>query len=143
MRITVNGNNYSIVIMGNKVTVNGKKIPVKINENEITIKGKKFYFDYIEDAEPTLLIVNGMAYIVSKGSDLTESLKELKAPISGRITEILVKVGDDIKKGQQILVLEAMKMQNHIYSPATAKISELMVKVGQSVKTGEILATFG
>ena len=142
MRVKVNGNDYDIKIIGQNVIVNGKQITAKFDEDQITIEGKKFYLDYAEDSDPYLMIVNGMAYIVSKSSDLTVSMKELRAPISGRIMEVLVKAGDHIKKGQQILVLEAMKMQNHIYSPATARISELWVKEGQTVKTGEILATF-
>ena len=142
MRVKVNGNDYDIKIIGQNVIVNGKQITAKFDEDQITIEGKKFYLDYIEDNDPSLMIVNGMAYIVSKNSDLTVSMKELRAPISGRIIEVLVKAGDDIKKGQQIVVLEVMKMQNHIYSPTTAKISELRVKEGQTVKTGEILVTF-
>ena len=142
MRVKVNGNDYDIKIIGQNVIVNGKQITARFDEDQITIEGKKFYLDYAEDSDPSLMIVNGMAYIVSKSSDLTVSMKELRAPISGRIMEVLVKAGDHIKKGQQILVLEAMKMQNHIYSPATARISELRVKEGQTVKTGEILATF-
>lgn len=142
MRVKVNGNDYDIKIIGQNVIVNGKQITAKFDEDKITIEGKKFYLDYIEDSDPSLVIVNGMAYIVSKNSDLTVSMKELRAPISGRIVDVLVKAGDDIKKGQQIVVLEAMKMQNHIYSPATAKISELRVKEGQTVKTGEVLVTF-
>lgn len=142
MRVKVNGNDYDIKIIGQNVIVNGKQITAKFDEDQITIEGKKFYLDYIEDSDPSLVIVNGLAYIVSKNSDLTVSMKELRAPISGRIVDVLVKAGDDIKKGQQIVVLEAMKMQNHIYSPATAKISELRVKEGQTVKTGEVLVTF-
>jgi biotin carboxyl carrier protein len=142
MRVKVNGNDYDIKIIGQNVIVNGKQITAKFDEDQITIEGKKFYLDYMEDSDPSLVIVNGMAYIVSKNSDLTVSMKELRAPISGRIVEVLVKAGDDIKKGQQMVVLEAMKMQNHIYSPATAKISELRVKEGQTVKTGEILVRF-
>jgi biotin carboxyl carrier protein len=142
MRVRVNDNDYDIKIIGQNVTVNGKEITVKFDIDQITIEGKTFYLDYVEDSDPSLMIVNGMAYTVSKSSDITASMKELRAPISGRIMEVLVKAGDEIKKGQQILVLEAMKMQNHIYSPVTAKISELRVKDGQTVMTGEILVTF-
>jgi biotin carboxyl carrier protein len=142
MRVRVNDNDYDIKIIGQKVTVNGKEITVKFDKDQITIEGKTFYLDYVEDSDPSLMIVNGMAYTVSKSSDITASMKDLKAPISGRIMEVLVKAGDEIKKGQQILVLEAMKMQNHIYSPVTAKISELRVKDGQTVMTGEILVKF-
>lgn len=141
MKVDVNGNEYNIVIMGHNVLVNGKHLSAIFYENEITIDGKKFYLDYMEEGDPSLMIVNGMAYVVSKSSELTDFMKQIKAPISGRIIEVLVKSGDDIKKGQLLFVLDAMKMQNQINSPTIAKISDLMVRIGQTVKTGDVLAT--
>lgn len=141
MKVIVNGNEYKIVIMGNSVLVNGKQLPAIFNEKEITIDGKKFYLDYMEEGDPSLMIVNGMTYVVSKSSEPSDFMKQIKAPISGRIIEILVKSGDDIKKGQLMFVLDAMKMQNQINSPTTAKVSGLRVQIGQTVKTGDVLAT--
>jgi biotin carboxyl carrier protein len=141
MKVIVNGNEYKIVIMGNSVLVNGKQLPAIFNEKEITIDGKKFYLDYMEEGDPSLMIVNGMTYVVSKSSEPSDFMKQIKAPISGRILEVLVKAGDNIKKGQLMFVLDAMKMQNQINSPTTAKVSDLRVQIGQTVKTGDVLAT--
>jgi biotin carboxyl carrier protein len=141
MKLTVNDNEYNIVIMGHNVLVNGKLVSAIFNENEITIDGKKFYLDYMEEGDPSLMIVNGMAYVVSKSTESTDLMKHIKAPISGRIVEVLIKAGDDIKKGQLMFVLDAMKMQNQINSPTTTKVSDLRVKIGETVKTGDILAT--
>ncbi len=141
MKVIVNGNEYKIVIMGNSVQVNGKQLPAIFNEKEITIDGKKFYLDYMEEGDPSLMIVNGMTYVVSKSSEPSDFMKQIKAPISGRILEVLVKAGDNIKKGQLMFVLDAMKMQNQINSPTTAKVSDLRVQIGQTVKTGDVLAT--
>jgi len=141
MKLTINDNEYNIVIMGHNVLVNGKQVSAALNENEITIGGKKYYLDYMEEGDPSLMIVNGMAYVVSKSSELTDIINQIKAPISGRIIEVLVKSGDDIKKGHLLFVLDAMKMQNQINSPTIAKISDLMVRIGQTVKTGDVLAT--
>ena len=141
MKVIVNGNDYKIVIMGNSVLVNGKQLPAIFNEKEITIDGKKFYLDYMEEGDPSLMIVNGMTYVVSKSSEPSDFMKQIKAPISGRIIEILVKSGDDIKKGQLMFVLDAMKMQNQINSPTTAKVSDLRVQIGQTVRSGDVLAT--
>jgi biotin carboxyl carrier protein len=141
MRVKVNGNDYDIIITGHNVIVNGKQISTIFNENEITIEGKKFYLDYIEDSDPSFMIVNGMAYVVSKSGELAHSITQIKAPISGRVIDVLVKDGDEIKNGQLIFVLEAMKMQNQINSPRKARISEVKVKKGDTVKTGQILAT--
>lgn len=142
MKVTVNGNDYVITIIGHNVTVNGKQIAAEFNENEITIDGKKFYLDYIEDTDPFLMIVNGMTYVVSKSTYLAGSMKEIRAPISGRLVEVLVKPGDLVKKSQTMFILEAMKMQNHINSPTNAIISDLKIEKGDVVKTGQILATF-
>ena len=142
MKLTVNNNEYSIVIMGHNVLVNGKRTSAIYNENEITIDGKKFYLDYMEEGDPSLMIVNGMTYVVSKSTEANDMMKQIKAPISGRIIEVLVKPGDAVKKGQLMFVLDAMKMQNQINSPMTTKVSELRVKTGETVKTGDILATF-
>ena len=142
MKLTVNNTEYNIVIMGHNVLVNGKRTSAIFNENEITIDGKKFYLDYMEEGDPSLMIVNGMTYVVSKSTAANDMMKQIKAPISGRIIEVLVKSGDAVKKGQLMFVLDAMKMQNQINSPMTTKVSDLRVKTGETVKTGDILATF-
>lgn len=142
MKLTVNNTEYNIVIMGHNVLVNGKRTSAIFNENEITIDGKKFYLDYMEEGDPSLMIVNGMTYVVSKSTEANDMMKQIKAPISGRIIEVVVKPGDDVKKGQLMFVLDAMKMQNQINSPMTTKVSDLRVKIGETVKTGDILATF-
>lgn len=142
MKLTVNNTEYNIVIMGHNVLVNGKRTSAIFNENEITIDGKKFYLDYMEEGDPSLMIVNGMTYVVSKSTEANDMMKQIKAPISGRIIEVLVKPGDAVKKGQLMFVLDAMKMQNQINSPMTTKVSDLRVKTGETVKTGDILATF-
>jgi acetyl/propionyl-CoA carboxylase alpha subunit len=61
------------------------------------------------------------------------------AIMPGRVVKLLVAAGDDVKEGQALLVLEAMKMENDIPSPKTGKIAEICVAAGQAVETGEKL----
>ncbi|MBP9839345.1 MAG: acetyl-CoA carboxylase biotin carboxyl carrier protein subunit, partial [Proteobacteria bacterium] len=63
----------------------------------------------------------------------------IKAPIPGVITKINVQVGEQIKKGDNLLVLEAMKMQNNIFSPIDAKVLEILVITGEEVSQDKIL----
>ena len=63
----------------------------------------------------------------------------ITAPISGRIIEVKVKVGDTISAGQEMLVLEAMKMENSISSDVSGKIREIRVQTGDQVSTGDVL----
>lgn len=60
----------------------------------------------------------------------------VKSPLPGVIKDIKVKVGDDVKRGQTILVLEAMKMENNINSDKDGKVAEIKVNKGDSVLEG-------
>ena len=67
--------------------------------------------------------------------------EEAKAPMPGAILSVGVKQGDLVKKGQVILILEAMKMENEILSPRDGMVASLAVQSGQSVETGSLLCT--
>jgi biotin carboxyl carrier protein len=144
MKIDVNGTMYDIKITGEKVKVNNKEIVTMINieEDKITIEGKAFHLDFIEEGEPSLMIINGMTYLVSKSSLMHTSLNEVKAPINGKVLDIFTGAGSEVKEGQLLLVLEAMKMEIQIKSPVSKKIKEIKVSKGQSVRTGDIIITF-
>ena len=144
MKIEVNGKDYDVELMGNKAIVNKKEIPLKLDEDEITILERKedFHLDFIEEGEPIFMIINGMVYNVSKSISAVTPIKELKAPMSGQIIEVSARSGKEVKKGELVIVLEAMKMENHISSPIKGKIKEIKVMKGQSVKLGDVLLTF-
>ena len=66
----------------------------------------------------------------------------LNAPMGGTVVEIQVKPGDDVKKGQPVLMYEAMKMQNEIESEMAGKVKRILVKPGQVVGTNDPLIEF-
>ncbi|HET7148546.1 MAG TPA: biotin/lipoyl-containing protein [Candidatus Nitrosopolaris sp.] len=142
MKIEVNGTMYDIEHVGEKVWVNNKELMIKLNKDKIIIEGNAFYVDFVEDGEPSLMIINGVAYLVSKISLTNESIKEIKIPISGKITDVFVRAGSEVREGSVLAALQAMKMENQIKSPRSGKIKEIKVSKDQSVKTGEILVTF-
>ena len=63
----------------------------------------------------------------------------IKAPLPGTITSINVKVGDEVKAGDTLLVLEAMKMANNIEAEKDGKVTAICVKAGQSVMEDDAL----
>ena len=69
-------------------------------------------------------------------------IKELKSPMPGLVIKLDVKVGDTIAKGDPIMILEAMKMENVIKSRGEGKIASITVKEGQAVEKNELLVSF-
>ena len=65
----------------------------------------------------------------------------VKAPLPGTITEIKVNVGDTVKQGDVVLVLEAMKMQNNIESEYEGTVTSITIKQGETVMEGAVLLT--
>ena len=64
---------------------------------------------------------------------------EVSAPMSGRISELLCKVGDQVKCEDDLLILEALKMENPICAPADGKIIEIKVAQGAMVESNQLL----
>ncbi len=64
---------------------------------------------------------------------------EVKAPMPGKILEVLVKVGDAVKEDAEVIMLEAMKMENPIYAPADGTVKEIKVKANDSVDTEQVM----
>ena len=66
--------------------------------------------------------------------------KTVEAPLPGRILEVCVKVGDQVKRGQTIVILDAMKMENNITTDYAGTIKQVCVEVGEAVPANAILA---
>ncbi|MCL2493367.1 MAG: biotin/lipoyl-binding protein [Clostridiales bacterium] len=65
----------------------------------------------------------------------------IESPMPGTILNVLVKPGDAVKKGQVLLILEAMKMENEIVAPADGIVDAVAVAKGASVNAGDVLAS--
>lgn len=76
-------------------------------------------------------------------SDLAiQKVSDLKAPMPGLVLDVLVKPGDTIEKGQKVLILEAMKMENVLKSPTDAVVKEVNIEKGQNVEKNQLLLLF-
>lgn len=65
----------------------------------------------------------------------------IKSPMPGNILSVLVKEGSQVKKGQVLMILEAMKMENEIIAPRDAIVTSVKVQNGMSVETGTVLCS--
>lgn len=64
---------------------------------------------------------------------------EVSAPLPGSVLEILVKVGDEVKENDELLIIEAMKMENPIFASEDGTVKEIKVKEKDTVEAEQIL----
>ncbi|WP_445731191.1 biotin/lipoyl-containing protein [Mariniflexile sp.] len=128
----INENSYGVKIVSHEdniveLEVNGTSYSVKMKEEVKTVK------------TPTLVRKPTSGAIEPLKINPSSSTTKIIAPIPGVILSINVKVGDMIKVGDTLLVLEAMKMENSITSEKSGKVSAINVKVGQQVLQSELM----
>jgi len=59
--------------------------------------------------------------------------------MAGKVIEILVEVGQSVQEDDEVIILEAMKMENPVYAPENGVVKEIKVEVGKKVEEGEVL----
>ena len=120
------------------VTVNGKSYDVAVEE--ITDGSAPVMTapapTSIQASAPAPAPTPAQAPTATKGEG-----ESVNAPMSGNILDVKVNVGDTVSRGQVIMVLEAMKMENDIVSPCDGKITSVLVKKGDTVSPSDVLAT--
>lgn len=83
-------------------------------------------------------LIKDMGFEVGKA----KQVNAIKAPMPGLILEIAVNVGQEVQEGDNLLILEAMKMENSFYSPRQGVIKSIAVEKGQAVDKGQLLIEF-
>jgi biotin carboxyl carrier protein len=101
----------------------------------IKVNGKKFKFE-VKDKYDELLKSLGMDNMASA------KVANLKAPMPGLVINIAVEIGQTVQKGDALLILEAMKMENVIKSPTDGIIKSITVKKGDAVEKNQVLLNF-
>lgn len=141
-------------------SVNGKPLDWDLEilsdgRYHILFQGKSFEAEVLElnQAEKKVrLKINGKIYDLEAKDELdmlldklgmsqanSSKVNEIKAPMPGLVIDINVAPGDSIEKGQGVLVLEAMKMENVLKSPGSGVVKSIEVKKGEAVEKGQVL----
>ena len=139
---TVEGTDYEVEILEvedniAKVTVNGAAFEVELKQ---ALKPTSRPIKQVTAPAPKPAAAPAQAPTAAPAATPAAGAK-IEAPLPGTITDIKVKVGDKVKAGDTILVLEAMKMQNNIEAENDGEITSVMVKIGDSVMEGSLLVT--
>ena len=113
-----------------KYTIDGKEYKVQIEDVEgniadVTVNGEAFKVEMEQEAEAEEGETASAANV--------NTANALKAPLPGVVTEIKVAVGDEVKAGDVVVVLEAMKMANNLEAEKDGKVTAICVKTGESV----------
>lgn len=156
---TVHGREYLIEIIDDKhISVNGKIVEVDFE----SVSGQPVYSlivdgrsheSYVQQGDENWqVLLRGRLFPVTvedererrlraaAGSGVAESGEfHLKAPMPGLVITIPVAEGQEVKKGQVLLLLESMKMQNELKSPRDGTIGRIRVKAGESVEQRQTL----
>ncbi len=124
----------------------------------LTYKGQKFFGELLEDnsEDNSLKIkINQRVFEVKKKGELDDlisalgldipkvrKLKELQAPMPGRIVQVSVEVGQELNIGDEILSLEAMKMENILKAEGVGTVKAIFAEANQVVEKGFVLIEF-
>ena len=114
-----------------KVTVNGTAydVDVEVEQNRPHLGDLGAIGAYTGPA-PTAPVTSTMP---------ASSANQVVAPLAGSVARILVEVGQEIKAGQVLVVLEAMKMETEITAPTDGVVGDVLVEVGEAVQGGQAL----
>lgn len=144
MLMAVDGGLYSVEIEGEPIT---GKMQIMVNNRERMVDSK----DLLSAKEITSLkkpistetkgelFVEEVPRIVTTGTMVNGIL----APMPGKVVSVKVNAGDDVKTGDVVVILEAMKMENEITSNRDGKVAEVRVKDGDSVDADDVLVIIG
>lgn len=132
--IKVNGISYEVEVEEVKTV---KAVQNK-SEAHVAVKPTATPSPSTTTVAPTPVVANTPAVTVS--TEATGAVK-IAAPMPGTILNVNVDVGAAVKKGQVLLVLEAMKMENEITAPNDGVVASVNVQKGKSVNVGEILVS--
>lgn len=135
-----------------KYKINGNTYNVTINEVEeniatVEVNGTPYKVEMDKPLQAAAVKINRPAAPAKPAVSVSAprpatGKNSIKSPLPGVIFDVKVKVGDSIKKGQTVMILEAMKMENNINAPKDGTVVEIKVNKGDSVLEGaELIIT--
>jgi biotin carboxyl carrier protein len=141
---------YRVAVDGSEFLVDGKKtgvtnyslivdnrsfeVEVDITEDEyrVLVDGRNYHIDLVDERRVRL---GGLQ------SDIQlQGRQNVSVPMPGKVIAVLVSEGDKVERGQGLVIVEAMKMENEVRCPIDGEVKEVRVKTGDALEAGAVLA---
>ena len=140
---------YRVSVDGNEFLVDGKK--TGRTNYSLIVDNRSFEVEVDNTADEYRVLVDGRNYHIhlvderrirvggtQSGLEL-QGRQNVSVPMPGKIIAVLVGEGDAVEKGQGLVIVEAMKMENEVRSPISGEVKEIRVKPGDTVEGGAVL----
>ena len=141
---------YRVSVDGNEFLVDGKK--TGRTNYSLIVDNRSFEIEVDNTEDEYRVLVDGRNYHVNlvderrmrvggaqSGLQL-QGRQKVSVPMAGKVTAVLGSEGDLVEKGQGLIIVEAMKMENEVRSPIAEEVKEIKVKAGDAVEGGALLA---
>ena len=130
-----------------KYIINGKEYTVSVGERKdgispVTVNGETYDVALVPEPKKERKVVVKAPASTPKTEEKDDLQDALRSPLPGTIVDIPVKVGLEVKEGDTLIVLEAMKMDNNLTAERDGKIKAILVNEGDAVKENTPLVTF-
>lgn len=163
LKVTIDNNELVFDEKAGVATLNGKALNADVlkldrGRYHVLIEDRSFTIELLnksENSKSQVLLVNGKKHTLNLSDQYDALLKQLgmdkmlgskinvlKAPMPGLVLQVPVAEGQEIKKGDTLLVLEAMKMENSIKAAGDGRIKKINVTVKQAVEKNQVLIEF-
>jgi biotin carboxyl carrier protein len=138
--LTINGHDYVLqlnALSGDRaeIEVDGQTYAVDIRSIQDKGAARKRPAPAVKRPAPAAAPASGGAPAMAAPA----GANSVTSPIPGAVIEVFVKEGDDVESGQNLVKLEAMKMENQITAPKAGKVAKVHVKAGDPVNQGQVL----
>lgn len=153
---------FKIEEKDNKIMIDGEEVSYSLSKLDslnyhLLLNGHSHKIELLaqdSSSRDAVLLVDGKSFKTQTEAPLAELLKklgisstkkksnELKAPMPGLVLDIIAKEGDSLEKGDSLLILEAMKMENVIKAEHAVTIKNIEINVGDKVDKNQILMVF-
>ncbi|MEE9251782.1 MAG: biotin/lipoyl-containing protein [Thermodesulfobacteriota bacterium] len=136
-----------------EIEIDDKKFPVefkRVDDNlySLIIEDRSFAVGILKRGKTIEVYLNGELYefeatssrdIKTAAAGAAEGIQEIKSPMPSSVVKVLKGLGEAVKEGESVIVVEAMKMESELKSPIAGKVKEVNVEPGNAVESGTVL----